>query len=166
MDREPWERQENEGPEAFEAFALYRDMGIERSVRKVARQLNKSSTLIGRWSSTHGWQNRVKEWDNEQDRIAREEQIKTIREMRKRQRNIALKMQQKGLALLESISHLGDIRMSEVVSLLKNGMEQERIANGDAGEVIEQRDGGQAPSAVQFYMPDNGRDKKDEEQSF
>ena len=59
------------------------------------------------------------------------------------------------MELLESIS-LGDAKLSEIVSLLKAGMEQERIAIGDVGEVLEERSG-EAASPVQIYVPDNGR---------
>ena len=39
----------------------------------------------------------------------------------------------------------------------------ERISRGDAGEVVEERNGGDAPKIVQFYMPDNHRDKEETE---
>ena len=51
-DTEPWERLEGEGVKAYEAFSVYRELGEERSIRAVAKQLNKSTTLIGRWSRT------------------------------------------------------------------------------------------------------------------
>lgn len=68
----PWERLPNEGTRAYEAFCAYRNLDAsERSLRKVAAMLGKSETLIGRWSSTHGWVNRVAAWDVEQDRLWR-----------------------------------------------------------------------------------------------
>jgi hypothetical protein len=59
----PFERQPGEGSERWEAFELYRDMGAERSVRAVARSLDKSDTLIGRWSSEDQWVSRVFAFD-------------------------------------------------------------------------------------------------------
>jgi len=41
-----WERQPGESAQAYEAFAIYRDMGSNRSLRVVAEQLSKSDTLI------------------------------------------------------------------------------------------------------------------------
>ena len=157
---EPWERQPEETARAFEAFCVYRDLGANRSIRKTGQELNKNCTTIGEWSSKYEWVKRVAAWDAEQDRIARAEMMADMAATRKRQRNQAKRMQEKGMALLESIS-LGDAKLSEIVSLLKTGMEQERIAIGDVGEVIEERSGGEAVSPVQIYIPDNnrGRDK-------
>jgi len=63
-----WDQQPQESAPAFEAFQLYRDMGAERSVRKVAERLGKNASLIGRWSMQHGWVARARAWDREQDR--------------------------------------------------------------------------------------------------
>ena len=162
IEPELWERQQGETARAYEAFCIYRDMGANRSLRKVVQQLDKNLTTIGDWSTKYDWVKRVAAWDAEQDRIARNEMQKDMAETRKKQREQARKMQEKGMALLESIN-VGDAKLSEIVSLLKAGMEQERIAIGDVGEVIEERNGGEAISPVQIYIPDNGRgrDKND-----
>ena len=158
IEPELWERQTEESAQAFEAFAMYRDMGVNRSIRKAARNLNKAVTTLAEWSSKHEWVKRVAAWDAEQDRIARNELMAEMAATRKKQRKQAQRMQEKGMELLESIS-LGDAKLSEIVSLLKAGMEQERIAIGDVGEVIEERNGGDAVPAVQIYIPDNQRGK-------
>lgn len=38
-DTEPWERLEGEGVKAYEAFSVYLELGEERSIRAVAKQL-------------------------------------------------------------------------------------------------------------------------------
>lgn len=158
IEPELWERQPEETARAFEAFVVYRDLGANRSLRKTAQELNKNCTTIAEWSSKYDWVKRVAAWDAEQDRINRIEMMAEMASTRKRQRKQARRMQEKGMELLESIS-IGDAKLSEVVSLLKAGMEQERIAIGDVGEVIEERSGGEAVSPVQIYVPDNGRGK-------
>ncbi len=77
-DTKPWEQQQGESAKAFEAFKVYLDMGSERSLREVAGKLNKSLTLIGRWSSTHGWVDRVAEYDADLQRKAHAQAVKSV----------------------------------------------------------------------------------------
>lgn len=157
-ERKPWERLPKETTEAFEAFKEYRDMGAERSLAKVGAKLGKSTELMERWSARHDWVKRVQAWDDEVEREASKNLLKEIAKMRSRQRKQALKMQLKGLDLLNGIN-VGDAKLSEIVSLMKLGMEQERIVMGDVGEVIEER-GGEAVDPVQIYIPDNKRGRE------
>ena len=156
---EPWERQEDESQVAFEAFATYRDLGPSRSHREVGRILGKSRQLIGDWSSKYDWVKRTDAWDAEQDRIARQTQIDEIKDMRKRHGDLAKKILEKAERALDQIDD-EDIRPGDVSRLVDIASKLERISRGDVGEVIEERDGGTATPAVTFYMPDNGRNKK------
>lgn len=70
---EPWERQTDETAKAFQAFAHYRDAGVERSMRKTAQAVNKHLTTLTPWAKRHSWQARVAAWDAELDRVARAE---------------------------------------------------------------------------------------------
>ena len=158
IEPELWDRQPDETARAFEAFVVYRDLGANRSIRKTGEKLSKNCTTLAEWSSKYDWVKRAAAWDAEQDRIARNEMLAEMAATRKRQRKQAQRMQEKGMELLENIA-IGDAKLSEVVSLLKVGMEQERVAIGDVGEVIEERDGGNSVPAVQIYVPDNGRGK-------
>lgn len=153
-----WERQPEETPKAYEAFCAYRDMGSDRTLAKVGEQLGKSDALMERWSAKYDWVRRAAAWDDELDRQTARELMRDMAKTRARQRKQALKMQHKGLELLKDIKP-GDAKLSEIVSLLKLGMEQERICLGDVGDVIEERDGGNAVPSVQIYIPDNGRGK-------
>lgn len=166
----PWERQESETPKAYEAFCIYRDMkkdGQERSLREVASMLKKSLTLVGRWSSKYGWVERVADWDDEQERIEREiaqkEQVKAIREMRKRQAQSGYALQLKATRALGKLP-MDQMSAKDIVNMMVEGAKLERIGRGDVGEVVEERDGGQAAPAVTFYMPSNGRDEPKEEE--
>lgn len=153
-----WERQPEETTKAYEAFCAYRDMGSDRTLAKVGEQLGKSDALMERWSAKYDWVKRAAAWDDELARQTARELMRDMAKTRARQRKQALKMQHKGLELLKDIKS-GDAKLSEIVSLLKLGMEQERICLGDVGDVIEERDGGNAVHAVQIYIPDNGRGK-------
>lgn len=162
----PWERRADETAKNYEAFCIYRDLGPGRSLRLVSEMCGKNESLLSRWSAKFDWVNRASLWDDEQDRIERKEaqeaQIREIRKMRKRQADSGYAMQVKGL---EALSQLAADEMSaqDIVKMMIEGAKLERLGRGDVGEVVEERDGGQAAPAVTFYMPDNGRDKKEEE---
>jgi hypothetical protein len=51
----------NESHKAFDAFKKYVAMGAKRSIRKCAQKLNRSPTIIARFSKRHRWQSRLRE---------------------------------------------------------------------------------------------------------
>lgn len=164
----PWEQQPDEGDKAFDAFRVYRDMSREeRSVRAVARAVNKSSTQIGRWSSRHSWQKRIAAWNAEQDRREREaaeaQRIKDVLAMRKRHANLAVDMLEKAANALAQIPE-DEIKATDISRMVDVASKLERISRGVVGEVVEERQGEPATPAVQFYMPSNNRDQKAEEE--
>ena len=163
----PWERQEKETPKQFEAFVLYRNMGEDRSLSAVAKKLGKRRQLLGRWSAANKWVERCVAWDNEQDRLLQIEQFKDIKKMRKKHADVAsamIALASKGIAnmLDENKKLKEDLNPHEIAKLVEVGAKLERLSRGDVGDVIEQRDGGEAMNAVQIYIPDNnrGRDKE------
>ena len=157
----PWDRQENESAKAFEAFCEYRNMGIQRSVRKVARELGKSETLMARWSTNYDWVERAAAWDDEQDRIVRLAQIEDIKKMRKRHAELATDMLVKAAAALQVIPP-DEIKATDVSRMVEVASKLERVSRGDVGEVIEERDGGEAINPVQIYIPDNKRGREND----
>lgn len=157
----PWERQDTETPKQFEAFKVYRDMGEERSLSKVAKQLGKSTQLLSRWSSANSWVERCVSWDAEQDRLLRQQQLKDIKAMRKRHADIATAMILKAAKALKEIKD-NEIKPQDVSRMVEVASKLERISRGDVGDVIEQRDGGESVSAVQIYIPDNTRQDEDD----
>lgn len=66
-----WERVSGETQKGYQAFCIYRDMGASRSLQKVADRLGKTSRLIKKWSSQHGWVKRTTAYDDYMDRKAR-----------------------------------------------------------------------------------------------
>lgn len=159
---DPWERQEGESTKAFEAFCVYRDMGIQRSLSKVSEKLQKSDTLMGRWSRTYDWVERAAAWDSEQDRIIRQQQLDDIKKMRKRHASLAEDMLLKAAQALKFIPE-DEVKASDISRLVEVGSKLERISRGDSGEVVEERDGGEAINPVQIYIPDNSRARNQDE---
>lgn len=69
---DPWERQPTEGDERWRTFQAYRDMGVPRSLRRLAEQLGCNPSLLTQRSREDDWQARIAAWDLEQDRQRRE----------------------------------------------------------------------------------------------
>jgi hypothetical protein len=66
-DRPIYEQLHDETPRAWEAFRVYRDMGVQRSQEKVCRELGKSGGTISKWSLRYKWSERVKVYDLDQE---------------------------------------------------------------------------------------------------
>ena len=60
----PWDRKEDEGSQAFEAFKSYLELGSERSYRKVALRSGKSRSTIERWGARYVWVQRAYAFDH------------------------------------------------------------------------------------------------------
>jgi hypothetical protein len=99
----PWERLPGESKEAFQAFAIYRDMGAERSLAKVAKQLGKSTQLVERWSARDHWVMRADTWVVEADRVHRGFLLEHRRDVDRRLLRIAGAMQAKLVEALQAL---------------------------------------------------------------
>lgn len=157
----PWERQPSEGIKAYEAFNTYLLMGEDRTYTKVATELKKSTTIIGRWGSQYKWQERVAAYDAHQMELTRKDQAKAIREMRKRHALLATSMLTKVTKKMTKMSE-DELTPQDMKAWVDVATKLERLSRGDTSEVIEERDGGQAINPVSIYIPDNGRDGDDD----
>ena len=126
-----WGRQENESAKAFQAFELYRDMGPERSVTKVARTLGKSRMLIGRWSSQHDWQDRVRALEARDTMLKREAVEEHLRKKAEDHARRESGLREKALLAREQA-------MERALLMLKGPLyTQERlVAEGEEGEEV------------------------------
>lgn len=129
----PYERQPYETKKQFEAFKVYRDMGFDRSIREVARTLNKSASMIGRWSSANNWVERVKQYDVDMDRKEIIENLKKRKEMVKRHAQTSKLFQQK---ILERIQRLNPAELSpnDLARWFEIAVKIERLSMGETTE--------------------------------
>jgi len=67
-----FEQQPGESDRAFAAFKLYRDMGAERTHKKVGAKLGKSTVQMEKWSRRWKWQIRIAAWNEHRAQIERE----------------------------------------------------------------------------------------------
>ena len=131
---EPWEQQPGEGPKPWSAFTLYRDMGPDRSITKVARQYGKSRSLIERWSAKWRWVGRCRAWDAEQDRLRRAAQTTEIEAMAKRQVHLGMLLQARAAKRFQDMSEaeVAGLTMYEASHLLQIGVRLEALGRGTA----------------------------------
>jgi GNAT superfamily N-acetyltransferase len=131
-----------ETPRALDAYRLYESLGPARSIDAVARQLDKSRQLIGRWSAAHGWVERVAAYDAqvaaEAEARAREERLAEIERARKQRLQVARAARGKGVEALAAMSaqqlaHLP----SGTVRLLEYADRTERLDLGEAEQRVE-----------------------------
>jgi hypothetical protein len=100
-----WDRAPGESAKAFNAFSCFRDMGPERSCSKVAQRLQKSGTLMRRWSLQFNWVARALAFDEFCDRNARRELSQKCLEFKKASLVIAETLKEKaeaGIAALRA----------------------------------------------------------------
>lgn len=140
--KQPFERQDGESDKAFEAFSKYRDMGVDRTVRKVAQELDKSLTIIGRWSTRWDWVERVKSYDAEMDRKRLIQQEKDRINMSKRHANFATGFQQKVMERLQTLKP-EELSPSEMIRWFDIAVKIERLSRGEPTEISTLEHGGE-----------------------
>ena len=131
-----WERQPRESVQAFEAFDLYCKMGADRSLRRVARELSKSDTLIKRWSSAWSWQKRSRDYDNELKRHEVEEQKKNLKKMQQRQIQTAMLLQKKAVEALDKLQ-FDDLAPKDILRFISEGAKLERETRRESTNIAE-----------------------------
>ena len=157
-DREPYERQPKESDKAWKAFMIYRDMGPERTLRKVAEIRQKETGInasidsvnwnVERWSSRWGWRMRVEEWERELDNHRRRVTLREIEKMH--ERHIQLSKTIQGLGALElnklwnlvrkdGLSGQMMISVADIIKLLESGVKLERNSRGQPDAITEER---------------------------
>lgn len=138
----PWERQEDESPKSWEAFRAYRDMGAgRRSLRKLPELIGRVPNykpVLERWSVKYKWQDRVRAWDDYQDKVGREAALKELEEMKKRHIQQAISLQTKALQRLQKISP-DELSAGNVLGFITEAIKIERMARGEPDQILEER---------------------------
>lgn len=132
----PYERQPDETKKAFESFIIYRDMGMDRSIRKVAQKLNKSYQLLARWSTQYDWVDRANEYDAEMDRLKLLQEEKERKAMGKRHAKGAMLIQSKAIERLKTIEpeHL---EPKDLIKWFVEAVKIERLSRGETTDKAE-----------------------------
>jgi hypothetical protein len=131
---QPWEQRPDESPQAYHAFAAFRDQTpSERTAVKAAQIVGISSQLAHRWSWRHSWVNRALLFDSHIDELQLEQGILARLEMCRRHARIACVMLEKTERRLASLKP-SSLSPDDVVKCIKLGVEVERLARGETNE--------------------------------
>lgn len=126
-----YDRQPGETDKAFQAFAVYRDMGAGRTHEAVATKLAKSTTIISRWASQNNWRERVSAYDDYIDAKARKkleaDAINRRADMLRRHALTGKVLQQKGVDYLGKQGG-GIDKGADAIAAIKTGIAIERQA--------------------------------------
>lgn len=135
--RNDWERRKDpvtgaftENVKRFQAFKIYRDMGRDRSFSKVSKELEKSVTLLSRWSSEDGWVARCEKYDEYVDKTEALSAVEDAKQMGKRHVMEGKLLQAKAIEKIKTLT-IQEISPSVAVQMLRMGVDIERLARGE-----------------------------------
>jgi hypothetical protein len=139
----PWEQQPEETQEAFEAFQLYRNMGLERGISKVAQMLGKSDSLMYRWKYKWRWTERARLWDMDIDRELRGALIKESVESRKKMIKFGRQLTSLSMVRLNKMTETQDkdkskpiLTPEDMLKYAEMGFRLERLGLGESTDNI------------------------------
>lgn len=157
---DPWEQQPGESMKAFEVFCAYRDLGPKRSIERAAHLSGKRWTnYVRSWSAKYHWVARAKAYDVEQDRKKRALEDAEREKMAERHLKVSMAMIDKAFQAVEKMKP-ESLMAQDVSRLVEVASKLERLTRGEKTESVETFGKEGAPPAVQIYIPENGREKK------
>ena len=166
---EDWERREDETPKAWAAFRKYRDMGLIRSLSKVAKDYSKPASKkrqLQTWSSKYKWVIRCESYDAHEDEVLMKENEAELKKMGSRHAKLSMILQQKGLEKMRTITEVDTSKLSvgDALRLTTEGMRFERLSRGESTERTEQMHSFEdifmeAFNGIQESKPNSGKTK-------
>lgn len=129
---------------AFTLFEFYREMGVDRTIRLVAEEANKTTRNIEKMAARWSWRLRAQEYDDYYAQI-RARQFH-------RQRLLAIEQQAELGAKMRTAASEGldvlptdELSAVEIVRLAETGVKIERLAYGESTENA-------APQEIKFVL--------------
>ena len=123
-ERHSWQRIEarngepGESAQAYEAAKLYFEMAANRSLEAVAQKLNKSRSLLGRWSQRWQWVERAADYD-------RHVEEQRERELQQARATEAQKWMERDSALRERFYKLGEMILEKTERMIREFPERD-----------------------------------------
>lgn len=152
---EPWNRLADEGDRPWLIFSYHRDQGPARSVKATAEHFGIVQSTLWRYSAKYDWVDRLRAFDQHEDRIYNARRATAIKEMAERHGDaiegyleaLAVPFQALRMKLEEdpdAIANLSESSIKQLIDLsVKSGriipsmMQAERLARGMPSEVLE-----------------------------
>jgi len=128
----PWNMRPSETARAFQAFEVYRDMGLDRSLERVASGDNPVTSglpVLRNWSAANDWVARVRAFDEAAAAKAADRALEDAATVRARQAQHAKAIQLRAMQKIAAMDP-GDMSMSEATRAWQVGAEAERKALG------------------------------------
>lgn len=145
LNKSPWERLPNEPTKQYLAFCIYRDIGLNRSILKVAKEWSEGghASKLKEWSSKYHWVERAASYDEHIDKIKRDnyEDIvqETIRETVARHTMESKLFQTKVHERLETIDP-DELKPNELIKWYETAVKIERLSLGIPTENIKREE--------------------------
>lgn len=145
----PWLRCDLDTDRSFHAFCIYRDAGSKRSLVETARlhyglterpdQKSGKYRQVKAWAAKGNWTERARAYSAHMDRMTLIDAREAVRDMNRRHAAIAAAATSKATQRIREID-ASLLSVRESVELLKVGTTLERLARGQATEIIDNVD--------------------------
>ncbi len=139
-----WDRQLGESSRSWSGFVVYRDLPpSERTIQAVAETIQKTPSLVRRWSAKNNWVSRVSEYDQHLDReTVQKERIEAERkkfEMLARHTNTVLHVQNRAVERYRRMSDADwdKIPTHQLTDIFLDSARFERLSRGLPSDSIE-----------------------------
>jgi len=133
---ESWERLPGETGGAFAAFCVYRDLGLERNIRKAVESIEKDEgkrdkryKVWRNWATQYRWKERAADYDRYTEKLKQTEFRKTIEAQGQKHREVTGKMLDVVTKKLDSMNP-ADLSQGAVTEWVQTAIKAEREAAG------------------------------------
>jgi hypothetical protein len=133
---QPWTRRPTETSRAYDAFMRFCDLGQRRTLRTLCEINRLSKSTVASWQTNHDWIDRAKAYDEWLVRESALDQVEQVKDMRRRHAVVGSAAVEKGSKRIADVD-VDRLTIREAVLLVDLGVRIERLARGEASEVVE-----------------------------